>query len=54
MNDCNSQGQRQATQYELLCCDPVNLGRFIKLQDKAPRIRYVACQSTIPDWCQGL
>ena len=54
MNDCNSQGQRQATQYELLCCDPVNLGRFIKLQDKAPRIRYVACQSTIPDWCPGL
>ena len=51
MNDCNSQGQRQATQYELMCCDPLNLGNFIKFQDEAHRIRYVACQSTIPDWC---
>ena len=51
MNDCNSQGQRQATQYELMCCDPVNLGNFIKFQDEARRICYVSCQSTIPDWC---
>ena len=51
MNDCNSQGGRQATKYELMCCDPVNLGSFIKFQDEARRIRYLSCQSTIPDWC---
>ena len=51
LNDCNSQGQRQATKYELLCCDPVNLGNVIKLQDETHRIHYVSCQSTIPKWC---
>ena len=26
MNDCNCEGEREATQYELMYCDPVNLG----------------------------
>ena len=38
MNDCNSESEREATQYELMCCDPVNLGNFIKFQDEARRI----------------
>ena len=33
MSDCNSQGQREASQYELMCCDPVNLGRYIQFQE---------------------
>ena len=51
MNDCNSEGQRQATQYELMCCDTSNLGNFIKFQEDNRRIRYISCPLTIPDWC---
>ena len=51
MNDCNSEGQRQATQYELMCCDTSNLGNFIKFQEDNHRIRYISCPLTIPDWC---
>ena len=51
MNDSNSEGEREATQYELMCCDPVNLGNFIKFQDEARRICYISCPLTIPDWC---
>ena len=51
MNDCNSEGEREATQYELMCCDPVNMGNFIKFQDEARQIRYISCPLTIPDWC---
>ena len=51
MNDCNSEGQRQATQYELMCCDPSNLGNFIKFQEDNRRIHYISCPLTIPDWC---
>ena len=51
MNDCNSEGEREATQCVLMCCDPVNLGNFINFQDEARRIRYISCPLTIPDWC---
>ena len=51
MNDCNSEGQRQATQYELMCCDTSNLGNFIKFQEDNHQIRYISCPLTIPDWC---
>ena len=51
MNDCNSEGEREATQYELMCCDPVNMGNFIKFQDEAHQIRYISCPLAIPDWC---
>ena len=51
MNDCNSEGEREATKYELMCCDPVNLGKFIKFQDEDRQISYISCPLTIPDWC---
>ena len=51
MSDCNSEGQRQATQYELMCCDPSNLGNFIKFQEDNHRIHYIACPLTMPDCC---
>ena len=50
MSDCNIQGQRAASQYELMCCDPVNMGRYIQFQEDH-RIRYISCPSSIPDWC---
>ena len=53
MSDCNSQGQREASQYELMCCDPVNLGRYIQFLENH-RIRYVSCPSSIPDWCNNM
>ena len=51
MNDCNIQGQREASQYELMCCDPVNMGRYILFKEDH-RMRYISCPSSIPDWCR--
>ena len=51
MSDCNSQGQREASQYELMCCDPVNMGRYIQFKEDH-RMRYISCPSSIPDWCR--
>ena len=45
-----NEGEREATQYELMCCDTVNLGNF-EFQNEAHRIRYISCPLTIPDWC---
>ena len=53
MSDCNSQGQRAASQYELMCCDPVNMGRYIQFQEDH-RMRYISCPSSIPDWCNDM
>ena len=50
ISDCNSEGQREVSQYELTCCDPVNMGRYIKFKEDH-RMRYISCPSTIPDWC---
>ena len=50
MNDCIIQGQREASQYELMCCDPVNMGRYIQFQEDH-QIRYISCPFSIPDWC---
>ena len=53
MSDCNINGQREASQYELMCCDPLNMGRYIQLKEDDTN-RYISCPSSIPDWCNDM
>ena len=52
MTDCNSNGQRQFTKYEKLCCFPSNKGRFIPITKDNGRSGLVVCPDTIPKWCR--
>ena len=54
MTDCDSNGQRQFTKYEELCCSPSNKGDIIPITKYDGRSRLVVCPDTIPKWCPGV
>ena len=54
MTDCNSNGWRQFTKYEELCCSPSNKGDIIPITKDDGRSGLVVCPDTIPKWCPGV
>ena len=41
-------------QYELLCCNPDNLGNVVKINENKNRQKYIICPSTLLTQCQQL
>ena len=52
MTDCNSNGQRQFTKYEKLCCFSSNKEHIIPITKNDGHSGLVVCQYTIPKWCR--
>ena len=53
MTDCDSNGYRSFTKYEVLCCSPSNKGDIIHVTKDNGRSGIVICPDTIPKWCPG-
>ena len=51
MADCDSNGHRPFTKYEVLCCSPSNKGDIIRINKDDGRSAIVKCPATIPKWC---
>ena len=51
MADCYSNGQRQFTKYEELCCSLSNKGHIIPITKDNGQSGLVVCPDSIPKWC---
>ena len=54
ITDCDSNGQRQFTKYEELCCSPSNKAHIIPITKNDGHSGLVVCPDTIPKWCPGV